>query len=70
MMISERVADYLRQHKTDSLCDDCLAEVLQLKQRQQAFRVTSALGVTADFRRGDGQCSRCHESPRKVTQAK
>lgn len=69
MTIAEQVAEFLRQRKTNAYCDDCLCEQLKLSRRQQAFRVTSALGVTSDFRRDDGECSCCHEAPRKVTQA-
>ena len=69
MTIAEQVAHFLHQRKPKAYCDDCLCEELKLSRRQQAFRVTSALGVTSDFRRDDGECFRCHESPRKVTQA-
>lgn len=69
MTIAQRVAGFLREHKPKRFCDDCICERLSLSRRQQAFRVTSALGETSDFVRDDGECSQCHKSPRKVTAA-
>lgn len=66
MTIAEKVAGFLRKNKGKPFCDDCIAERIPLKRRQQAHRVTSALGVTGEFRRIDGECSACRKAPRKV----
>lgn len=59
MTIAERVSDWLRQKRSEAYCDDCIQEQLDLSRRQQAFRVTSALGTTSDFERQTGNCSSC-----------
>jgi hypothetical protein len=61
MMIAERVNEFLREHSPLAFCDDCIAERLSLSRRQQAHRVTSALGTTTNFRREEGTCSACGE---------
>lgn len=68
MTIAERVSDWLKQQKGDAFCDDCIKEKLALSRRQQAFRVTSALGTTREFRRQSGICSVCR-STKLVTRA-
>jgi hypothetical protein len=59
MSIAERVNKFLTDHQPAAFCDDCLAERLQLSRRQQAHRVTSALGTTSNFSRANGRCSLC-----------
>lgn len=57
MIIAERVNLWIRQHK-GAYCDDCIAEALDLR-RQQANRVTMALGTSSDFQRQRHACSQC-----------
>ncbi len=59
MLISQRVNNFLSERRPGQYCDDCIADNLRLKRRQQAQRVTSALGTTADFDRTLGVCSMC-----------
>jgi len=61
MMIAERVNAFLMEHRPLAFCDDCIAERLGLIRRQQAHRVTSALGTTTNFQREEGSCSACGE---------
>jgi hypothetical protein len=65
MLIAERVYNFLAERVPLAFCDDCIAERLELSRRQQAHRVTTALGTTANFHRKDGTCSLCGET-RKV----
>lgn len=57
MIIAERVNQWVQQRNND-VCDDCIAEALELR-RQQANRVTMALGTCSDFERYQGTCSMC-----------
>jgi hypothetical protein len=59
--VAERVADLLRSKRPESLCDYCIAKLLDLKKRQQANQATNALEHSADFVRQVGECSVCHE---------
>lgn len=59
MTIAERVNDYITRYQPKAFCDDCLHAELGLSLRQQAHRVTSALGTTNDFRREKDTCSLC-----------
>jgi len=59
MSISERVNEFLTKNNSSSFCDDCIAEILNLSRRQQANRVTGALGTTDNFLRKKGMCSGC-----------
>jgi len=40
-------------------CDDCLADELPLKRRQQAQATTASLALTSEFSRGKRICSLC-----------
>jgi hypothetical protein len=68
MTIAEQVSGWLKQKKSEAYCDDCIQQQLKLSRRQQAFRVTSALGTTSDFKRQTGSCSLCGKE-KLVTQA-
>jgi hypothetical protein len=59
MSIPEQVSEFLRQRSGKAYCDDCIAEKIPLKRRQQAQRVTGALAMTADFVREAGECAGC-----------
>jgi hypothetical protein len=67
MDVAEQVNKFLTDNRPSAFCDDCIADKLQLSRRQQAFRVTSALGTPGtSFVRQQGTCSSCGEE-RKVT---
>jgi len=51
--------DLLEKQRPDALCNDCIASALGFSKRQQAYQVTSVLGLTRDYTRGDGVCARC-----------
>jgi hypothetical protein len=69
MKIPEKVSQFLRNHSNSAFCDDCLKKELSLLRRQQAQRVTDALGQTSDFLRRKGQCSTCNADTKFVIQA-
>jgi hypothetical protein len=53
------VADFLRRHRGQPLCDDCITESLGLARRQEVHPVTTALGQTGDFVKDQDECSEC-----------
>ena len=59
MSIPEQVSAFLRAHPGKAYCDDCIAEKIPLKRRQQAQRVTGALAMTGDFVRESSSCTEC-----------
>jgi hypothetical protein len=66
MTIEQTVTAFLKNHRNQDFCDDCIAEQLHLKRRQQARNSTSALGTTDDFERGGGVCSFCGKTKKEV----
>lgn len=59
MTIAERIYKWLRGHKA-AFCDDCIAEAVKLRRRQQGNRVTMAFGCCRkEFDRYDGRCFKC-----------
>lgn len=67
MTREESVAQHLRKHVGKTFCDDCIAESIGIN-RHQARNATAGLGVSSDFSREDGICSKCGKS-KKVTKA-
>jgi hypothetical protein len=59
MTVEDRIIDHLHKHSRQVYCDDCLADLLQLKRRQQAQRVTSCLASKPGFTRISKRCSEC-----------
>jgi hypothetical protein len=59
MSIPEQVSGFLRAHPGKTYCDDCIAQIIPLKRRQQSQRVTGALAMTGDFVRDSGNCAEC-----------
>jgi hypothetical protein len=53
------VSAFLREQLGKTYCDDCIAQKIPLKRRQQAQRVTGALAMTGDFVRESGGCAEC-----------
>jgi hypothetical protein len=60
MIIAQQVKSYLDSEGSD-FCDDCIAQLVGLKRRQQAQRVTSVLALTPGYNRYDGKCDSCGE---------
>lgn len=60
-MMRDRILNLIA-HSQGPMCDDCIADRLTLKQRQQAQRVTRELGSGAEHVRRVGVCSDCGES--------
>ena len=59
MSIPEQVSGFLRARLGKPYCDDCIAQIIPLKRRQQSQRVTGALAMTEDFVRESGNCTEC-----------
>lgn len=59
MTIATDIHEFLTGRAPSAFCDDCIAEMLHLSQRQQAALRTETLGTTRDFTRQSGQCSNC-----------
>ncbi|MCA9278917.1 MAG: hypothetical protein H6815_12065 [Phycisphaeraceae bacterium] len=55
----EKVFALLRKNKSKRLCDDCVAELAEIKNRIAVNPITSAFGLTSDFLREKDACSRC-----------
>jgi hypothetical protein len=69
ILIAERVYNFLAERVPLAFCDDCIAERLELSRRQQAHRITTALGTTSNFHREDGTCSLCGETRKVIRHA-
>ena len=59
MNVEERIARYLKTHPRTDYCDDCLAELLVLKDRRQARHPTAALKAAKEFNKDKRICSEC-----------
>ena len=59
MSIPEQVTEFLKKQPGKAYCDDCIAEKIPLKRRQQAQRETGALAMTGEFVREAGGCTQC-----------
>lgn len=69
MSIPEKVSTFLRQRDSAAYCDDCIQRGAGLKRRQQAQRVTGALGQTSDFIREKAICAGCGSDTKFATRA-
>ncbi|TAL35619.1 MAG: hypothetical protein EPN98_06550 [Phenylobacterium sp.] len=58
-MIAEQVRDFIVKHRPKAVCDDCIADGIPLKRRQQAHRCTMPFGLTSEFDRRRDRCSIC-----------
>tara|TARA_B100000678_G_scaffold290613_1_gene303998 strand:- start:9677 stop:9886 length:210 start_codon:yes stop_codon:yes gene_type:complete len=56
--VAERIHQYLVD-EAPALCDDCIAEALEITNRHQVQPVTSALGATPQFHRYQSECYGC-----------
>lgn len=66
--LPERAAAVLRSDTSKWICDDCLALLAEINQRQTEHTIASSFGLTSDFAREKGPCSRCRET-KTVTKA-
>lgn len=64
----EKVVGVLRADRSRALCDDCVAQLAGIKNRVAVNPITTALGLTSEFRREKTACSRCRET-KLVTRA-
>jgi hypothetical protein len=60
MTVPERIKDFICGCNA-SLCDDCIARKLNLKNRHQSQKVTRALGYRKSFVRQKSVCMSCGE---------
>jgi uncharacterized protein YaaQ len=59
MTVAENVAAFVERLSPDAVCDDCIAERLELTVRQHANHKTRELAGTGGFERRKAPCSLC-----------
>lgn len=59
MTVLDQVRAFVTRLSPDAVCDDCIAERLQLSVRQHANHKTRELAGTAGFERRKDMCSLC-----------
>ncbi len=59
--VAERVVHFLKQKRSKSWCDKCIADQLELKRELQAYHVANVLGLTIEYARERGECELCKE---------
>lgn len=59
MTVLDDVRNLIARLAPEAVCDDCIAERLQLSVRQHANHKTRELAGTDGFERHKGQCSLC-----------
>jgi hypothetical protein len=57
--VPEQVFEYVKSEAPSFQCDDCIAGILHISPRNQINPITSAFGLTRDFRREKGKCAIC-----------
>ena len=60
MTVLNRVVNLIVGRAPDPLCDDCIAEILNLTVRQHANHKTRELARQIGFDRRNDTCSLCH----------
>jgi hypothetical protein len=65
MTVGEQLFDFLKQQKVP-FCNDCLLKEIGRSGLPDIRTLTHAFGLTSDFRKGVGDCNRCH-NPRRGT---
>lgn len=58
---TDRIGTFLAARRPELFCDDCIADMLGLRHRREANRITGALGKTHHFWRDVGACSACKQ---------
>ncbi len=69
MSMPERVSTFLNAQRPNRFCDDCIAESLELRQRQEAQKGSHALATTDSFHRALGICSMCGKKKKVIQRA-
>ena len=73
MSIPERVNAFLTARRPSRFCDDCIAESLELIQRDEVKPkvrdAASALATTVSFHRALGICSMCGKEKTVIQRA-
>jgi hypothetical protein len=59
MAVPDQITGFLNAHRRQPYCDDCIANLVGLKKRQQSQQATKPLGGTSQFVRSSGSCSNC-----------
>ena len=59
MTVLEQVRAFISRLSPDAVCDDCIAERLELSVRQHANHKTSELAGGHGFERARSECSLC-----------
>jgi hypothetical protein len=57
--VKSDVAAFIRQRRSNAMCDDCITKGLGLTVRQHANHKTRELAKESEFQRGIGQCGIC-----------
>lgn len=59
MTTSELVLDFIKDHRNQLYCDDCLSEVLHIQPRQQINQICNHLKNSRVLERNKKQCHYC-----------
>ena len=59
MTVLDEVRSFILRLSPAPVCDDCIADRLQLSVRQHANHETRELAGSAGFERASGECSLC-----------
>jgi hypothetical protein len=59
LTILDQVTSFVARLSPEAVCDDCIAERLDLSVRQHANHKTRELAGTSGFERSKGPCSLC-----------
>ncbi|GBE43309.1 hypothetical protein BMS3Bbin10_01385 [bacterium BMS3Bbin10] len=69
MTVLEQVRDLIVRQSPAPLCDDCIADKLQLSIRQHANHKTRELAITSGFDRRKDVCSVCGSTKKVIRHA-
>lgn len=69
MTVLERVHDFLVQQSPRTICDDCIADRLELTVRQHANHKTRELAHKPTFKREIGPCAICKAEKKVIAYA-
>ena len=61
-----KLAAFLKDNPGSFYCDDCLEDLVPVKNRRQVNQITGPLEFTADFARRDERCSHCRHDKKCV----
>lgn len=69
MTVLEDVSDFIKARPPNAVCDDCIADGLELTLRQHANHKTRELARQAGFTRHRGVCSICKNTKLVISYA-